>query len=120
MVGRHGALVAEYALENDVELVVIGPEAPLVAGVADALRTRGVPVFGPGRKAAALEEWASASGIHLDRTVAVGDGANDLEMLGRARLGIAFCAKPIVRARSDVAVDVPDLSTVLPLLGLRG
>ena len=51
----NGAVVAEYALENDVELVVIGPEAPLVAGVADALRTRGVPVFGPGKKAAALE-----------------------------------------------------------------
>jgi phosphoribosylamine--glycine ligase len=51
----NGSVVAEYALENDVELVVIGPEAPLVAGVADALRTRGVPVFGPGKKAAALE-----------------------------------------------------------------
>lgn len=71
-------------------------------------------------KAAALVEWASTSGIHLDRTVAVGDGANDLEMLGRARLGIAFCAKPIVRERADVAVDAADLSTVLPLLGLRG
>ena len=51
----NGGVVTEYALENDVELVVIGPEAPLVAGVADALRTRGVPVFGPGKKAAALE-----------------------------------------------------------------
>jgi phosphoribosylamine--glycine ligase len=51
----NGAVVTEYALENDVELVVIGPEAPLVAGVADALRTRGIPVFGPGKKAAALE-----------------------------------------------------------------
>jgi phosphoribosylamine---glycine ligase len=47
--------VAEYAIEHRVDLVVIGPEAPLVAGVADAVRERGIPVFGPGRAAAALE-----------------------------------------------------------------
>ena len=51
----NGALVAEYAIENDVELVVVGPEAPLVAGVADPGRTRGIPVFGPGKAAAQLE-----------------------------------------------------------------
>jgi phosphoribosylamine--glycine ligase len=48
-------VVADYAIDNDLELVVIGPEAPLVAGVADALRTRGIAVFGPGKAAAALE-----------------------------------------------------------------
>ena len=48
-------IVADYAMDNDIELVVIGPEAPLVAGVADALRPRGIAVFGPGRAAAALE-----------------------------------------------------------------
>ena len=48
-------VVAEYAIDNDIELVVIGPEAPLVAGVADALRKRGIAVFGPGKAAAALE-----------------------------------------------------------------
>ena len=48
-------LVADYAIDNDIELVVVGPEAPLVAGVADALRTRGIAVFGPGKQAAALE-----------------------------------------------------------------
>ncbi|RII96075.1 phosphoribosylamine--glycine ligase, partial [Clavibacter michiganensis] len=42
-------IVAEHALAEGFELVVVGPEAPLVAGVADALRTRGIPVFGPGR-----------------------------------------------------------------------
>ncbi len=47
--------VTSFALERAVDLVVIGPEAPLVAGVADALRARGVPVFGPGRAAAQLE-----------------------------------------------------------------
>ncbi len=51
----NGHLVAEYAQSNAVDLVVIGPEAPLVAGVADVLRARRIPVFGPGRAAAALE-----------------------------------------------------------------
>ncbi|MFF1879538.1 phosphoribosylamine--glycine ligase [Leifsonia sp. NPDC058230] len=50
-----GIAVTEYAIENGIELVVIGPEAPLVAGVADPLRTRGIPVFGPGKVAAQLE-----------------------------------------------------------------
>jgi phosphoribosylamine--glycine ligase len=48
-------VVSEFALDNDIELVIIGPEAPLVAGVADALRTRGVAAFGPGKAAAQLE-----------------------------------------------------------------
>ncbi|PPL14824.1 phosphoribosylamine--glycine ligase [Microterricola pindariensis] len=49
------AAVADFAMDNNVQLVVIGPEAPLVAGVADALRTRGIPVFGPAQAAAQLE-----------------------------------------------------------------
>ena len=49
------AAVTDFANENAIDLVVIGPEAPLVAGVADALRERGIPVFGPGRAAAQLE-----------------------------------------------------------------
>src|SRR5690606_38996712 len=47
-----GAAVASFANERGVDLVVIGPEAPLVAGVADVLRERGIPVFGPGKAAA--------------------------------------------------------------------
>ncbi|WP_454117728.1 phosphoribosylamine--glycine ligase [Microbacterium lacticum] len=47
--------VTDYANDERIDLVVIGPEAPLVAGVADALRERGIPVFGPGKAAAALE-----------------------------------------------------------------
>ena len=49
------ASVTNFAQDHAIDLVVIGPEAPLVAGVADALRTRGIPVFGPGQAAAALE-----------------------------------------------------------------
>lgn len=51
----NGALVAEYAMENDIDLVIVGPEAPLIEGVADPVRTRGIPVFGPSKAAAALE-----------------------------------------------------------------
>ncbi|MET3769791.1 phosphoribosylamine--glycine ligase [Marisediminicola sp. UYEF4] len=51
----NGAVVAGFALDNDIELVIIGPEAPLVAGVADTLRNRGIAVFGPGKAAAQLE-----------------------------------------------------------------
>ena len=47
--------VTSYAIANNVDLVIIGPEAPLIAGVADSLRERGIPVFGPGRAAAQLE-----------------------------------------------------------------
>ncbi|MGY4858360.1 phosphoribosylamine--glycine ligase [Cryobacterium sp. AP23] len=48
-------VVTNFAQEHNIDLVVVGPEAPLVAGVADALRSRGIPVFGPGQAAAALE-----------------------------------------------------------------
>lgn len=71
-------------------------------------------------KRRALEEWAAASGAPLSRTIAVGDGANDLRMLDRAALGVAFCAKPVVRAQADVAIDRVDLAGVLALAGLRG
>lgn len=91
-------------------------------GVADGRLTGRVdgPIVDAHAKATSLDEWAEASGIRHDHTVAVGDGANDLEMLGRAALGVAFCAKPVVRERADVAIDRPDLSQVLALLGLRG
>ena len=51
----NGDVVAQYALDNAIDLVIVGPEAPLVAGVGDKLRTRGIPVFGPSKAAAALE-----------------------------------------------------------------
>ncbi|GAA1783282.1 phosphoserine phosphatase SerB [Agromyces lapidis] len=78
------------------------------------------PIVDAAAKATALEEWAAVGGIPLARTVAVGDGANDLLMLDRAALGVAFCAKPVVRAQADLAIDRPDLSAVLAVLGLRG
>jgi phosphoserine phosphatase len=69
-------------------------------------------------KARALRELAGQLGLPLTRTVAIGDGANDLDMLGTAGLGVAFNAKPMVRERADTSVNVPYLDTVLFLLGV--
>lgn len=77
------------------------------------------PIIDRAGKAAALVEFAASAGVPLTQTVAVGDGANDLDMLGVAGLGIAYNAKPVVRAAADAAVNVPYLDTVLFLLGLR-
>ena len=69
-------------------------------------------------KADFITRLAAASGVDMDRTVAVGDGANDLDMMAAAQVGIAFCAKPTVREQADVAIDEPDLRQVLDLLGV--
>jgi phosphoserine phosphatase len=67
-------------------------------------------------KAAALREWAAGHGVPLPLTIAIGDGANDLEMMAAAGLGVAFNAKPAVRERADVVVGPVDLAEVIPLL----
>ncbi len=67
-------------------------------------------------KAAALREWAAERGVPLSLTIAIGDGANDLEMMATAGLGVAFNAKPAVRERADVVVGPVDLAEVIPLL----
>jgi phosphoserine phosphatase len=68
-------------------------------------------------KARALERFAAQYGIPLDQTVAVGDGANDLDMLNAAGLGIAFNAKPVVREQAHAALNQPYLDAVLQVLG---
>jgi phosphoserine phosphatase len=65
-----------------------------------------------------LREWAAAEGIALEHTIAVGDGANDLDMLGAAGIGIAFNAKPAVRAVADAAVNMPYLDAVKYIAGV--
>ena len=69
-------------------------------------------------KAEALVRFAADCDVPLAQTVAIGDGANDLDMLARAGLGVAFNAKPVVRAAADTAVTVPYLDAVLFLLGI--
>nr|WP_239522351.1 phosphoserine phosphatase SerB [Geodermatophilus sabuli] len=68
-------------------------------------------------KARALERFAATYDIPLEQTVAVGDGANDLDMLGVAGLGIAFNAKPYVREQAHTALNLPYLDAVLQVLG---
>jgi phosphoserine phosphatase len=77
------------------------------------------PVVTPSRKADLLDLIAQGEGIDLDQTIAIGDGANDLPMLERAGLGIAFHAKPKLTAAADTAVSHGGLDRVLYLLGLR-
>jgi len=69
-------------------------------------------------KATALRRFADQLGLPLAATIAIGDGANDLDMLNAAGLGIAFNAKPVVRAAAPNAVNVPYLDAVMYLLGI--
>lgn len=69
-------------------------------------------------KAKALKRFAASFGIPLSQTVAVGDGANDIDMLAAAGLGIAFNAKPVVREQAHAALNQPYLDAILFVLGI--
>ncbi|WP_370324512.1 phosphoserine phosphatase SerB [Euzebya sp.] len=100
-------LGVDYAYANTLEIV----DGTLTGGLVG-------PVVDRQAKARHLEQVAAREGVPLSQTVAVGDGANDLDMLSRAGLGIAFNAKPVVREQAEVAVNVPYLDAVLFLLGI--
>ena len=76
------------------------------------------PVIDRAAKADALRRFAAEAGIPLSQTVAVGDGANDLDMIAAAGLGIAFNAKPAVRDAADTSLSLPYLDAILYLLGI--
>ena len=97
----------DYAAANELE-VVDGRLTGRLVG----------PVLDRAGKAEALRRFAAAAGVGLAATVAVGDGANDLDMLNVAGLGIAFNAKPVVQRAADTTVNVPFLDAVLYLLGI--
>jgi len=78
------------------------------------------PIVNAQRKADLLDLIAQQERIHLDQVIAVGDGANDLLMLERAGLGIAFNAKPVVREQADLALSQKSLRSILYLLGISG
>ncbi len=69
-------------------------------------------------KARALREFAADIGVTETATIAIGDGANDVDMLNAAGLGIAYNAKPMVRDAADASVNVPYLDTIMYLLGI--
>ncbi|MGH9009986.1 MAG: phosphoserine phosphatase SerB, partial [Acidimicrobiia bacterium] len=97
----------DYAAANTLEIVDGRLTGRLVGPIIDR----------PG-KAEALERFAVAAGVPLSQTVAIGDGANDLDMLARAGLGVAFNAKPVVREAAEVSLSVPYLDAILFLLGV--
>ena len=97
----------DYAAANTLE-VVDGKLTGRVVG----------PVLDRAGKARALERFAQEAGIPVTQTVAIGDGANDLDMLALAGLGIAFNAKPLVREAADASLSVPYLDAILFLLGI--
>ena len=77
------------------------------------------PIVDAQRKADLLRQLAAQEGLSLEQTIAVGDGANDLPMLGIAGLGVAFRAKPLVRQSARQAISTLGLDGVLYLLGYR-
>ena len=97
----------EYAFANQLELI---------DGVATG-RVTG-PIVDRRRKAELLREIARAESIPLEQVVAVGDGANDLDMLEVAGLGVAFNAKAVVQQAADTTVNVPYLDTLLFVMGI--
>ena len=76
------------------------------------------PVIDRAGKADALRRFAAEAGVPLSQAVAVGDGANDLDMIAAAGLGVAFNAKPVVRDAADTSLSVPYLDAILYLLGI--
>lgn len=97
----------DYAAANTLEIV----DGHMTGGLVG-------PILDRAGKAAALERFAADAGVPLSQTVAVGDGANDLDMIAAAGLGIAFNAKPVVRTAADTSVSHPYLDSVLYLLGI--
>jgi len=86
-------------------------------GVLDG--TVGKPILGREAKLEAMDELCAACGIARADVIAVGDGANDLAMIEGAGLGVAYRAKPALKAKADAVLDHSDLSALLALQGLR-
>jgi phosphoserine phosphatase len=106
-----GPLVDELGIDH-VAANVLAVEDGVLTGDLDG------PIVDRAGKAMALAAFAEAAGVPLARTIAVGDGANDIDMLAAAGLGIAFNAKPVVREAADAALSVPYLDAILFLLGI--
>jgi len=96
---------------------VFANELDVVDGVVTGLVK--TEIVDGAKKAALLREIAVRENISLEQVVAVGDGANDLPMLGVAGMGIAFRAKPLVRQSADHAVSFLGLDSLLYLIGVR-
>jgi phosphoserine phosphatase len=100
-------LMLDFVAANELE-VVDGVLTGRVVG----------PIIDRPGKAEALRDFAQQAGVPMEQTVAVGDGANDIDMLAAAGLGVAFNAKPALREVADASLSQPYLDTVLFLLGV--
>ena len=89
--------------------------------IVDGALTGGLigPIIDRSAKAVALKEFATTSGVAIENTVAIGDGANDLDMMATAGLSIAFNAKPVVVEAADLAINEPSLRSVIDLIQLQ-
>ena len=89
--------------------------------IVDGALTGGLigPIIDRSAKALALKEFATTSGVAIENTVAIGDGANDLDMMAAAGLSIAFNAKPVVVEAADLAINEPSLRSVIDLINLQ-
>jgi phosphoserine phosphatase len=97
----------DFAAANELE-IVDGVVTGRIVG----------PVIDRAGKATALRRFAEAYGVPLSQTIAIGDGANDIDMLEAAGLGVAFNAKSALRRAADTSVNLPYLDTVLFVLGI--
>ncbi len=88
--------------------------------IVDGVLTGGLigPVIDRAAKGEALKEFATASSVAIENTIAIGDGANDLDMMAAAGVSIAFNAKPIVFEAADLAINEPSLRSVISLIGV--
>ena len=100
-------LMLDFVAANELE-VVDGRLTGRVVG----------PIVDRAGKAKALRDFANQAGVPMEQTVAVGDGANDIDMLNAAGLGVAFNAKPALREVADASLSHPYLDTVLFILGV--
>lgn len=101
------SLGLDYWIANELEIVDGALTGKVLGDVIDRAA-----------KEKYLREWAAAEGIPMDHTIAVGDGANDLDMLSAAGIGVAFNAKPAVRAVADSAINMPYLDAVRHIAGV--
>lgn len=95
----------DFAIANNLEV----SEGKLTGRVVGEIIDRSA-------KAKYLRHWAAESGIEPNQTIAVGDGANDLEMMSVAGLSVAFCAKPIVRKQANISLSERDLRHITAVL----
>jgi phosphoserine phosphatase len=100
-------LMLDFVAANELE-VIDGRLTGRVVG----------PIIDRAGKAKALRDFATQAGVPMEQTVAVGDGANDIDMLNAAGLGVAFNAKPALREVADASLSHPYLDTVLFILGV--